>query len=94
MITARIKSISEFGEVVIQFSEDMNWDSFNWTNINDTVFDIYINYTREWFDNDFRSTDFEMTRINFTWTIMNTTNDKMFIQLDFNDPFAVSTQSR
>ena len=82
---AVISSISESGLVLINFNESMqvptNLSEFNTSNM-----DLYVKVSNE----RLAETDFNATKLNFTWEITEFTERNMSIQLNFTNPLAIS----
>jgi hypothetical protein len=81
-VTAFIKSISIFGEMDLEFNASMNRD-FNVSLVNTSLVDMYI----EPYDRD---EDFNMSLVNFTWKLVNTTSNHQFYKLNWTSPYDIS----
>ena len=76
-----MESIDAFGNVTIKFSSEIN--PFNVSLLNSSVADIYLQFWNDW---PLDRSDFNMTRINFTWSAVNVTEDKLKLKLVFFEP--------
>ena len=83
-VTAYIKSISIFGDMIIEFNASM-FTTFDYALLNSSLVDMYI------IPNDPQD-GFNVSWINFTWTLTNFTEYKnhMHIKLNFTNTTAIS----
>jgi len=72
--------------VSIVFNYTMS-SSFNYTLLNSSFVDIYIEPAEK---RHIYSEDFNISSLNFTWTLVSIIDKIMTIQLKFNDPSAIS----
>ena len=85
LITAKIVSSDQFGEMLIKFSENMR-TSINLTSINHQYLDIYVLPSNNWTDYE----PFNVSKLNFTWTVTSFKKDQMIIKMDFVEPNFIS----
>ena len=60
--------------------------SFNISFINDTNTQMYVKPGR---NRDYDE-DFDLSSVNFTWTVQSFIKETMFVQLNFNSPLEIS----
>ncbi len=90
IVSAKIKSIDQYGEVQIIFNVNITTDFVNITEMNTTFIDMYIEPYNSWQnDND----DFNMSNLNFTWNVTYYHGRELFIQCEFFNPPYISPKS-
>ena len=81
-VTAYIKSISIFGDMVVEFNASMN-TNFSFSEVNMSLVDIYI------IPSD-REDDFDIKKVNFTWELIKVTNSQHHYKLIWDYPLEIS----
>lgn len=81
-LTAYIESISVFGEMRIKFNTTINMD-FNMSHVNNSLVDMYVEPYG-------RSPDYNMTKLNFTWTLVNVSNYYHDYKIKWFHPLEIS----
>ena len=80
-----ISSVSNNGLVKIIFSDIID-TNFNVSLINETNTQMYVKPG----NNRQEDEDFDLSSVNFTWTVLSFIKDTMFVQLNFDSPLEIS----
>ena len=87
IVSARIHSIDQYGEVLIIFNVNMSTALVNITQMNSSFIDMYIEPYNNWTEG---IDDFNMSKLNFTWNVTSYEGRKLFIKCNFFSPPTIS----
>ena len=65
----------------------MKNESLNFTHINTTIIDMYVQPALDW---HIQEPNFTNSLLNFTWNVTKYENDFMMFKLNFTDPLVLS----
>ena len=88
-LTAKIQEFNKNNQILIRFSTPLV--PFNLTDLNSSSVDLHIEPFDNWADFD---PNFNITKLNFTWAATAFDVDLLTIDIDFNDPIAISPKAK
>ena len=87
MCKAAITKVSIYGEVEVEFDQEMM--EYSLDNYNSDTLQIYVQPYRDWHEH---KKSYDISQLNLTWTVKSFKSKKMEILLEFDHPEEVSPE--